>query len=585
MLKKNFCKIWVFLLTILGLLSIGNVYAETDYDELIEEKEEEKEAKEEKLKESEQLEYTYLQEGLSLSEKIKAVENDVAGVEDAVSESENKQKRLQKELKQKKEDLKTKQENFQEESQDLYKLSQISVVQMILSSDGLASIGYQVNMYRFRISRLIQQLEDIEMEMKNISAKSDELSKEIEDLDAQISELGTNKEFLLNQKKAYEIRAAEEAAKQQQLVGQIENITEEQQQLIKEKMEATEESGTVGEYGHVEVDVPAAPFDNAFAVASIGYPHRVGLNQYGAYGRSKAGQSYGQILNAYYNADLSQDSNLMDKIYVEGHGELDFEEEYMMGIAEMPTYWADSGGFEALKAQAIASRSYAVSVTRNGQYPICASQSCQVFNPDKVTSSQAEQWHKAVEETQGEVLKYNNSVISAYYASTAGGYTRLTSDFDVGWGSSAPGYLKRVVDKDDSGKAFDGPEYGNSPWYYKFWYAQSDVHPWLTQEEMTDLLNAALLSESYNQYLSHPDHGGWNYDKVRSELEKQGISPINDVSSVTPVNNNSGYTQTLTVVTSEGTRSVDGVRFGQVFKLRSRGYLALWSSLYDVKED
>ena len=42
-------------------------------------------------------------------------------------------------------------------------------------------------------------------------------------------------------------------------------------------------------------------FGPAFAFFTYGSVHRVGMNQFGAYGRAKAGQSYDTILNAYYN--------------------------------------------------------------------------------------------------------------------------------------------------------------------------------------------------------------------------------------------------------------------------------------------
>jgi hypothetical protein len=38
----------------------------------------------------------------------------------------------------------------------------------------------------------------------------------------------------------------------------------------------------------------------------------------------------------------------------------------------------------------------------------------------------------------------------------------------------------------------------------------------------------------------------------------------------------------LRVTTPSGVRDLDGKRFRKVFTLRSRGSLALWSSLYDI---
>ena len=46
----------------------------------------------------------------------------------------------------------------------------------------------------------------------------------------------------------------------------------------------------------------------------------------------------------------------------------------MKRIYEMPSSWGDQGGMEALKAQAVAARSYALA--RGGS--ICATEACQV---------------------------------------------------------------------------------------------------------------------------------------------------------------------------------------------------------------
>lgn len=113
-------------------------------------------------------------------------------------------------------------------------------------------------------------------------------------------------------------------------------------------------------------------FSPAFGAFSFGAPHRTGMSQYGAYGRSKSGQSAEQILSAYYQgAELNKSYSPTSTISISGVGKVSFEDNYLLGIYEVPESWGESGGFEALKAQAVAARSYALYYTGNGARSIC----------------------------------------------------------------------------------------------------------------------------------------------------------------------------------------------------------------------
>jgi SpoIID/LytB domain protein len=104
--------------------------------------------------------------------------------------------------------------------------------------------------------------------------------------------------------------------------------------------------------------------------------------------------------------------------------ELDMDS-YVEGVAEMPTRWHP----EALKAQAVAARTYAWYSIRLGtftHYDICATVACQVFRGADVVlgSSTGERWRRAVQETSGEVLLDDDGLpILARYFSTSGGRT------------------------------------------------------------------------------------------------------------------------------------------------------------------
>lgn len=66
------------------------------------------------------------------------------------------------------------------------------------------------------------------------------------------------------------------------------------------------------------------------------------------------------MLKAYYGGGIEiKDHNPDVTINVEGYGAYTLEE-YAKRIYEVPNGWGNQGGMEALKAQAIAARSYAL---------------------------------------------------------------------------------------------------------------------------------------------------------------------------------------------------------------------------------
>lgn len=106
-------------------------------------------------------------------------------------------------------------------------------------------------------------------------------------------------------------------------------------------------------------------------------------------------------------------------------------EEYIVGVvaAEMPA----SFSMEALKAQAVASRSYAIYKINNsrGDYDVVTDVSNQsyitVLEMQKKWGNDFDKYYEkvkeAVESTKGEVLTYNGEVIEAFYFAMSNGYT------------------------------------------------------------------------------------------------------------------------------------------------------------------
>lgn len=125
-------------------------------------------------------------------------------------------------------------------------------------------------------------------------------------------------------------------------------------------------------------------------------------------------------------------------------------EDYLIGVvsAEMPASFHS----EALKAQAVAARTYALKTIQEGK-TLTDTVSTQVYQDNnqlkaKWGSSYNTYYNKiknAVEATEGLIMKYNGAIINAYYHSTSNGYTE---DATAVFGSYP--YLKSVespVDK------------------------------------------------------------------------------------------------------------------------------------------
>ena len=124
-------------------------------------------------------------------------------------------------------------------------------------------------------------------------------------------------------------------------------------------------------------------------------------------------------------------------------------EEYIIGVvaAEMPAEFE----IDALKAQAVASRSYVlnkIEKNKNDEYDILASYMNQAYinNSEllKKWNNNYEKFYKkikeAVDSTKGEYLTYNGDIVEAFFFSTSSGKTENSEDVFV---SSLP-YLRSV---------------------------------------------------------------------------------------------------------------------------------------------
>lgn len=116
-------------------------------------------------------------------------------------------------------------------------------------------------------------------------------------------------------------------------------------------------------------------------------------------------------------------------------------ESYLYGV--VPNEISASWGMESLKAQAVAARTYAVSCLNpyaSYGYDLDDNQNSQVY---RGYISEKESTNKAVDETRGEMIYYNDKLIQAFYHSTSGGSTENSENV---WTAKLP-YAVGVEDE------------------------------------------------------------------------------------------------------------------------------------------
>lgn len=428
-----------------------------------------------------------------------------------------------------------------------------SPILIFLSSDSASEITQVLVYQKAAADQDKRIITNIALSINNL----EERKKNLESEQVRLASTKANLDKIIGDAKNY----------QKELTGKIAQLSTRQQEIINARSGTF--TATIGD-SELADDYNAsikgfrenAPSGH-FAVFSFGaHTHRKGMSQYGARGRAQAGQSSSTILKAYYGKEpVSKDSG--GTIKVAGFGEMDFEGKYLLGIAEMPSSWHP----EALKAQAIAARTYAYRYKTEG-LEICTSEACQVYNDSKANNS-PDSWRQAVESTKGQVLED----VVTYYASTHGGFAN-----PIGWDTTDGGGGGSFIDK-----AYD--KLGGSPWLYKAWYTKgyspsSDKcgrsNPWLSPEEMADIVNAAIALQTGGidtgriTPVTTSCWGGnpYNMDELRNLVSGNG-----GISSATSVSVSQGNGSTGSVTVNAVT--LNGADFKRAFNLRAPGYLSI----------
>jgi peptidoglycan hydrolase-like amidase len=440
-------------------------------------------------------------------------------------------------------------------------LSLFLTAQSAVNITGL--LAYQTakaNQDKAIITNLALSITDLQTKSERLKIEQERLLVIKTDLDSQTAKLDTIVQGALAYQKTLSAQIAALSAKQQEIINARSGTF----------TATVGDSDLADDYNASIKGFREQAPSGSFAVFSFGaYTHRKGMSQYGALGRANAGQDYHKILQAYYQKDVSN-TDTSGTIKVNGFSDMDFETTYLYGIAEMPSNFPN----DALKAQAVAARSYAYRYKQQGQ-SICTDEGCQVYSSSKAANP-PDPWKQAVDSTKGQII---DGVVT-YFSSTTGGY--LTT---MGWDTT----------DNQGGSNFSDRAYeklAGSPWFYKAWYTQGystssnkcgRSNPWLSSDDMADLVNAAAVL--YNGGSSDETGritpvttdcwGGnpYSHDELRTISAKYG-GGASSVSDVT-VTQGDGSTSQVVFQTDKGQISYSGSNFKTTFNVRAPGYLSI----------
>ncbi|HNZ50981.1 MAG TPA: SpoIID/LytB domain-containing protein, partial [Bacilli bacterium] len=179
-------------------------------------------------------------------------------------------------------------------------------------------------------------------------------------------------------------------------------------------------------------------------------------------------------------------------------------EKYLYKV--LPSEMPSSFGLEALKAQAIAARTYAYmdvfnKATQAYGYTVDDSVKSQVYNNQNTNEISK----RAVNETAGQIMTYNGTPVSAYYYSTSSGLTASGHEVWISKqvGSEIPYLIGQNLAQDDLGKtiSFDYRDEASMLAFFKTIKmktpesALSKYHRWkvsFTKTQLTTTLNKNL---------------------------------------------------------------------------------------------
>lgn len=585
--------LFLVVLTMVFLLPITIVRAQTitDLEKEITEKNQQITEKKGILSDIEKKIATIRGSNNSLSQKIALMTTEINKLQENIDKTDASIANKLEEIERKQKELEEKKQFLDDISGDLYIQTRNRVSSFFLLGEGWSDILRGFYIKSSTISFLREEIEKINGEFSSLAEAKALLDKEKEELDTQKKDLDKSYALLAAERAKLQAELRKQNSEKGVLSAEITDLSKKVSQL-QAALIAARSAGTVSSGGTTGT-VPGTSISQApggyFGVFSIGaYTHRNGMSQWGAKARAEAGQNSSQILGFYYPGTRVSNGTvvingisepLMSTIPVDGHGNLAFEDYYLLGIKEMPDYF----GLEALKAQAIAARTYAVRRTSNGRSSICTTQACQVFNLPLKSGL----WQTAVQQTKGQILVNSDGTPAlTQYAAVHGAWIN-----NVGWDT--------VSGNGDDWFNNSWEKISGVNWFYRSWYINGSGYsgetcghsPFLSQEEMLLLVNGylikndiglartpdktRLLPHDYGKCLGRLDYG--RVDKAPYSLtEMQGVlsNPVRSISNVNVAFGN-GTTSNVVFYTNRGIVTISGAGFKDIYNQMAPGHMRI----------
>ena len=213
-------------------------------------------------------------------------------------------------------------------------------------------------------------------------------------------------------------------------------------------------------------------------------------------------------------------------------------EDYVKGV--IPYEMSNSWPIEALKAQAVCARTYAMASRKHSGFDLCTTECCQVYRGVGLANDTTD---AAVDQTAGQYITYNGELCVTYYSSSDGGATENSENV---W-NEAVGYLKGVIDPYEADIADSVSNY-----YWTVTYSPSEITTRLRNKGYNC---GTIVSMTVSQYtdvgnvykVTLTDSNGvkWNFTKGSSIRLALGVKSIRfsingDASDTYYVNSSSG---------------------------------------------
>lgn len=481
---------------------------------------------------------------------------------------------------------------------DSYKSSNLTVIDLLLSKDNKEDLIRVYELHKKVTEKQEELLASLELELAEIEAKKETLAFDMEIVKAQKQGLDEAMASLRNEQAIIRARLAAQQGAQKTVESDIASINKQLGSLSSELRAAIDakvgsgDGGTGGgNYSGGTSPQPVTGSAGTYEIrvngtvvnANAAGPIRVTVSDNSAVHRVNGSLLYRGVL------EMRADSNmyLLNELTLE---------HYLYGLAEVPASWH----MEALKAQAVAGRSYAV---KNWNKRISYKYNIRddVYDQNytgyskEIESGYAGRWTQAVDGTYGKILKSGGDIVATYYHASCGGHTLASEEV---WVSALP-YARAEADRTATRDSYgDLVGYDNSSLAKKKWCGSSSQActsaDTINDAQLVDLANAAIYLQLYPANQNHilpASQGGYTPEQIQTALGAQSLqSRIGTLTSATSVYNNgtatveatSRKTDYLRISGSAGTVDVPASFFWTVFNSRSPGsqhiyYSNLWS--------